>query len=108
LGCTFFDFGNLPSDLMGSSLVDPSFAWFLDTGCLKTRAEQPHSSLFYISFIIYMAYCCGMPNMELDNLSIMFGIALFYIDTCLRQLSKWNLYMSNMYEITMLIYEQHI
>ena len=54
-----------------------------------------------------MADCYRMPNMELDSLSIMFW-NLFYIDTCLRQLLKWNLYTSNMYEITMLIYEQYM
>ena len=44
---------------------------------------------------------------ELDSLTVS-RLGLICLDTCLRQLLKWNLYMSNMYEITMLIYEQHI
>ena len=55
-----------------------------------------------------MTCCYGLPNIESLKASQYPAWDLICLDTCLRQLLKWNLYMSNMYEITMLIYEQHI
>ena len=70
---------------MGSSLIDPSFAWLLDTGYLNTRAEQPHSSLFYISFI-------WAPSTSLTSELREFIIRSIIRAACGHMLESWTSY----------------